>query len=101
MQYDAVFLFAYLNHAHYDTKKFHLPRVAPANPANKEGVIAPAKKREQQNLWAILRSMRSMTTTITSPLHPIATTATWQEKASTTWQEKASTKIEKQQSTLV
>jgi hypothetical protein len=45
MQHNAVFLFADLDHAHYNAKKIHLPRVAPANPANKEGVIAPAKKK--------------------------------------------------------
>jgi hypothetical protein len=44
MQYDAVFLFANLGHAHYDAKIIWLTRVTPANPANEEGVIAPAKK---------------------------------------------------------
>jgi hypothetical protein len=40
-----VFIFANLDHGHYNAKKIHLPRVAPANQANKEGVIAPAKKK--------------------------------------------------------
>jgi hypothetical protein len=42
MQYDAVYLYADLNHANYDVMKFCLPMVAPANPVNSE-VIAPGK----------------------------------------------------------
>jgi hypothetical protein len=46
MRYDAVYLFADLDHASYEAIKFRLPMVAPANPANKEGVTAPQKKNK-------------------------------------------------------
>ncbi len=52
MRYNEVYLYADCNHLHYDATKFCLPMVAPANPANEEGVIAPAKKREKQkSMW--------------------------------------------------
>jgi hypothetical protein len=51
MQYDVVYLYVGLDHAHYLTMKFCLPMVAPANPANEEGVIAPAKKRTTKSVW--------------------------------------------------
>jgi hypothetical protein len=47
MHYDAVYLFADLDHASYDAINFRLSMVAPANPANKEGVTAPQKKKNK------------------------------------------------------
>ncbi len=48
MRYDAVYLYADVNHVDYE--KFTLPPDALANPASKDDVIAPVQKKEKQNL---------------------------------------------------
>jgi hypothetical protein len=53
MRYDAVYLYAYTDHANYDVMKFHLPGLAIANQANEEGVTVHRKRksvwREKEN----------------------------------------------------
>ncbi len=52
MQYDAVYLYVDVNHVDY--RKFTLPPDAPANPANKDEVIAPVqKKRNKNSTWRL------------------------------------------------
>jgi hypothetical protein len=46
MQYDAVYLYVDVNHVDY--RKFTLPPDAPANPANKDEVIAPVQKKRNK-----------------------------------------------------
>ena len=52
MQYDAVYLYADVNHANY--KKYSLPPDAPTNPENEDEVIAPVqKKRTKIAAWRL------------------------------------------------
>ena len=46
MRYDAVYLYADVNHANYE--KYSLPPDAPANPENEDAVIAPIQKKENK-----------------------------------------------------
>ncbi len=48
MQYDAIYLYADVNHVDYG--KFTLPPDALANPASKDNVIAPIQKKRIKNL---------------------------------------------------
>jgi hypothetical protein len=47
MQYDAVYLYADINHANYE--KYSLPPDAPTNPENEDDVIAPVQKKENKD----------------------------------------------------
>ena len=52
MRYDAVYLYADVNHVDY--KKFTLPPDAPANPASEGDVIAPVKiKGNKISIWRL------------------------------------------------
>jgi hypothetical protein len=52
MQYDAIYLYADVNHVDY--KKFTLPPDALANPASKDDVIVPVqKKRHNISMWRL------------------------------------------------
>jgi hypothetical protein len=48
MHYDVVYLYSDTDHANYDVMKFHLPGVAIANSANKEGVTV---RRKRKSVW--------------------------------------------------
>ncbi len=58
MWFDAVYLYADINHANYDVMKFCLPMVAPANPANEGGVIAPPPPKGEHKYPCGGRMMR-------------------------------------------
>jgi hypothetical protein len=65
MRYDAIYLYADVNHVGY--KKITLPPDAPANPANKDKVIAPVQKKRRKTQcggWTMMMMMKMTTMTM-------------------------------------